>query len=211
MSRKLLFLLIIMVLSLIAVGPVQAGEIQAKFANDLNSMSSDDFITGLIHLKEKVDLPALRKSLLVPERLPARIRHEKVIRTLQELAERTQKPLIEALKDDAWSIREQAAECLGMIKDLRAVQPLIEALKDDHSLVRRKAAWALGSIGGPLAVAALIAALKDPDPFVRERVVLALGSIGDPEAVGALVVASRDPSPGARAAAKWALTVIKGK
>ena len=54
------------------------------------------------------------------------------------------KPLIAALKDAGWSVREAAAKALGEIKDPRAVEPLIAALKDESSSVRRAAAEALG-------------------------------------------------------------------
>ena len=39
-------------------------------------------------------------------------------------------PLIAALRDKDWHVREGAAEALGWIKDPSAVEPLIGALKD---------------------------------------------------------------------------------
>ena len=38
--------------------------------------------------------------------------------------------LVEALRDDEWAIREQAANALGRFRDSRAVDPLMAALKD---------------------------------------------------------------------------------
>jgi len=58
-------------------------------------------------------------------------------------------------------IRMDAAEALGEIRDLQAVDPLAEASTEYNSLVRRKALIALGNIGGNRVVEPLIAALYD--------------------------------------------------
>jgi len=55
-------------------------------------------------------------------------------------------PLIAALKDAEWRVREAAAEALGKIGDPRAVEPLIDALQDKEWFVQRTAAEALISI-----------------------------------------------------------------
>ena len=58
-------------------------------------------------------------------------------------------PLVAAaLKDEDGSVRWEAAEALGKIKDPRAVEPLIAALKDEVSGVRESAAEALRKITG---------------------------------------------------------------
>jgi HEAT repeat protein len=62
---------------------------------------------------------------------------------------------IQMLSDDDENSRWKAAESLGRMRDLGAVEPLIDTLWDDDSRVRLKAAWALGRIGdirarGPL-------------------------------------------------------------
>jgi hypothetical protein len=54
--------------------------------------------------------------------------------------------LIEALKDEDERIRISAAEALGKIGGLRAVNPLKEALKDANAQVRQHAAEYLGRI-----------------------------------------------------------------
>ncbi len=78
--------------------------------------------------------------------------------------------LIAAMKDkDRW-VRRKAAEALGKIKDVRAVEPLIAALKVKYSPdVRWKAAEVLGKIKDARAVEPLIAALKDKG-YIREQV-----------------------------------------
>lgn len=88
-------------------------------------------------------------------------------------------------------IRKAAADALGEIGDLRAVEPLISSQNLD-SFVREAAISALGEIGDPRAVEPLVAALKDLNPLVREAAARALGEIGDPRAVEFLVAALKD-------------------
>ena len=65
--------------------------------------------------------------------------------------------LIGALGDDDWEVRRDAAESLGEIGDLRAIEPLIDALRNDrHRYVRSSTIRALGRIGDPKAVEPLI-------------------------------------------------------
>lgn len=64
----------------------------------------------------------------------------------------TLETLLEKLSDDNEGIRWNAAEALGRLGDLRAVDPLIDTLWDDDARVRKKAAWALGLLGDPRAL-----------------------------------------------------------
>ncbi|MBP2144935.1 HEAT repeat protein [Methanofollis sp. W23] len=62
-----------------------------------------------------------------------------------------------------------AAEALGRLGDMRAVEPLIRALEDDPDpRVRKKAAWALGQLGDLRAQRPLLVALGDRDDDVQE-------------------------------------------
>lgn len=70
--------------------------------------------------------------------------------------------LIKDLKDEDPLYRERAAEILGEIGDVRAVEPLIEALKDWYDKAQEEAVRALRKIGEP-AIEYLIQALKDAD------------------------------------------------
>jgi HEAT repeat protein len=100
-------------------------------------------------------------------------------RALGEIKDpRAVEPLIAALKDAEWIVREAAAYALGEIKDPRAVEPLIAALKDENEYVRKAAAYALGEIKDPRAVEPLIAALKDKDSDVRKAAAEALDHLG---------------------------------
>jgi len=89
-------------------------------------------------------------------------------------------------------VRERAANALGSMGDVRAVQPLINALKDNDRRVRSSAAYALGNIGDIRAEQPLIDALKDNDKWLRESAASALGRIGDAKAVEPLIDTLKD-------------------
>ena len=98
-------------------------------------------------------------------------------------------PLIKALEDEEWPVREDAARALGMIGDKRAVEPLIKMLGDKNKHDRYSATIALGNIGDKRAVEPLIKALSDDELWVRRNAAEALGEIGDKRAVEPLIKA----------------------
>jgi HEAT repeat protein len=49
-------------------------------------------------------------------------------------------PLLQALQDEAWEVREAACEALGAIGNPQAIPPLLQALQDEAWKVRA-AAW----------------------------------------------------------------------
>jgi HEAT repeat protein len=55
--------------------------------------------------------------------------------------------LIEALKDEDWLVRRNAAESLARLGDRRAVDPLLPLLEDENEMVQETAEGALGSLG----------------------------------------------------------------
>jgi len=71
-------------------------------------------------------------------------------------------PLIRALRDEKWYVREIVAEALGRIGAPRAVEPLIHALGDNNTSmdVKRAAAEALGKLGDDRAIMPLIRAMR---------------------------------------------------
>ena len=89
-------------------------------------------------------------------------------------------PIIGALEDDDQGVRYRAAEALGQIKNVTAVDPLIEVLGNDEDRdVRLKSAWALGEIDDARAVDPLsYASAKDSDGYVRDEAKKALGKLG---------------------------------
>jgi len=143
-------------------------------------------------------------------------------------AKRDVEGLIKALryrrdkKDEYRHVAQAAAEALGKIGDVRAIEPLIAALKDIDSSVCEAAAKSLGKIGdvraiepliaalevrhldveacvalraiGAPAVEPLITALKHNNDHVRILVVSALRGIRDARAVEPLIAALKDTS-----------------
>lgn len=109
-------------------------------------------------------------------------------------------PLIDALKYQNWhddyvvmgSVREYAAEALGILKDTKAVDPLIKSLNDKDEEVRWKAAWALGNIGDKRAVQPLINSLSDERWYVRRYAASSLGKLKDNRSVMDLINALND-------------------
>jgi len=102
-------------------------------------------------------------------------------------------PLIQALERKDWAMRQGAAEALGKIGDIRAIEPLIKSLKMwtpespwqlpiVNTEAHARISWALSRFGES-AVEPLIQALKDNDHEVREKAAYALGEIGDERAV----------------------------
>jgi len=87
----------------------------------------------------------------------------------------------------------QAAEALGALGDLRAVEPLISALSIQHWRVRCAAAQALGRLRDPRAVDALMAQVNliNIDKTSRLAAAEALGNSGDPRGAAPLVTMLR--------------------
>lgn len=54
----------------------------------------------------------------------------RAIELLEEMKEIAVEPLIKALENKEWEIREKAADILGLIRDERAIEPLIKSLDD---------------------------------------------------------------------------------
>jgi len=138
--------------------------------------------------------------------------------TLGEMGdERAVAPLIAALRDEEWNVREAAEDALALIGS-PAVEPLIKALREYQ--IRRYVIKVLGRIKdervldplfaqlrneefkdyataalievGPPAVERLTAVINDKDKNVRKHAVQALGAIGIPEAVDLLIEATED-------------------
>jgi len=97
---------------------------------------------------------------------------------LVEIDEPSVDPLINALSNENWQIRRQAAEALGLICAQKAVNPLIEILDDKNSWVKKAAAESLGNIGDKRATDPLNNMLKDDNSEVREAVFDALKKLG---------------------------------
>jgi hypothetical protein len=110
-----------------------------------------------------------------------------------------------ALGDEDESVRSSAADALGELGDLRAVEPLLTALEDEDESVRSSAADALGNLGDPKAVEPLLTALGDEAYIVRYFAGYALRNLGDPRAVEPLLTALEDENERVRSSAAHAL------
>ncbi len=99
--------------------------------------------------------------------------------------------LLEALKDERWSIRREAAEALAAVDEERILAPLIDRLGDDEPRVGEAAAAKLATMG-EIASGPLIAALKSEKSIIRMRAASILGKIGTKNAVAPLFELLRD-------------------
>src|SRR5712692_2037557 len=71
--------------------------------------------------------------------------------------------LLVALEDEHWMVREVAAQALGLIGALRAVEPLLRKAKADRDMgVRESCIKALGEFGDARAVEVLVEAVNVP-------------------------------------------------
>jgi len=71
--------------------------------------------------------------------------------------------LLVALEDEHWMVREVAAQALGLIGDLRAVEPLLRKAKADRDMgVRESCIKASGEFGDTRAVEVLVEAVNVP-------------------------------------------------
>ena len=106
------------------------------------------------------------------------------------------------------TFRWKAAEALGAMRAVQAVEPLIKALDDPYVDVGWMAARALGQIGDLRAVEPLIARLSHEDQWMRKGAAWGLGLIGDKRAVMPLLPLLKDPKTKVKAQAAHALGKI---
>lgn len=88
--------------------------------------------------------------------------------------------LIEGLKqENINNSRSRAAECLGKIGNINAVQPLLEVLDDENEFCVMAAAKALGKLGAPSAIPGLLQTLGHKSLLVRTAGSSALKKLKD--------------------------------
>jgi HEAT repeat protein len=131
--------------------------------------------------------------------------------SLTQLGESGISALIGALRDRAWTVRQQAADALGWVSGKRVADALRKALKDRDPSVRANVAIALGRTGGKSVVEVLLGVLKDEEPDVRWGVAHALGDLGGERATAALLETLKDGVGYVRAGAAEALGQIGGE
>lgn len=137
---------------------------------------------GQIRAQGKRAVPALIWSLdksIAIDDTPRRI--------LIEIGEPAVEPLITCLTHNRIQVRQDAAYCLGLIGDKRAVIPLTTLLKNPSTA--SSAIEALGRLGDPQVLDAIILVVKDQkqDRNTRQSAVIALGNLGDTRAAPVII------------------------
>ncbi|CAB3754017.1 HEAT repeat domain-containing protein [Paraburkholderia solisilvae] len=118
--------------------------------------------------------------------------------------------LLDALRDDAWQVREQAATTLGKLRLQAARDPLITALDDAYWQVRLRAVRALGQLKDRHAAPKVAALLMHTISNLRKEAALALGELNDADTLPALRTALQDGDPEVRKAARIAIQQMEG-
>ena len=88
---------------LCASAPARAGELHEQFIEQLAATPSSSFVTGLVMIAEQVDLARIDQQIEQNQLTSRALRHRHVIRSAQELAQRTQSPLLEQLA--SWKLQ----------------------------------------------------------------------------------------------------------
>jgi HEAT repeat protein len=157
--------------------------------------------------------------------------HSLAEEALIEIGDPAVEPLIAALKDETWGVREGAVYVLGKSGDVRAIQPLIEALawsnpgseiynallgfgeislrpllyalkNHENAAVRSGAAYLVSQFSEPLVVPALLEAVEgDADESVCVEAVSSLGKLRDARTIEPLIAVLEDGTPVVREAA----------
>lgn len=117
--------------------------------------------------------------------------------------------LLAALRDPAWTVREEAATTLAKLQPSAALEALLAAMDDDFWQVRLRTVRALGRLRDARALPALQRALGHPAGNLRRESAIALGELGDRRALPALAAAAADPDPEVRKAVRVALARLE--
>jgi HEAT repeat protein len=162
--------------------------VRKKSARDALMRRDGRTVEALIGLLNDpvAEVRAAAAATLVEERNPAVIAFE--IRTLE--------------KDDDVIARMNAAEALGELHAVEAVEPLIRALSDSSGAVREKAIVALGEIGDPRAarpIAGTITSYSFSNWYEASR---ALSKLGDAGLTALLALLGNGEEPVRMAAAR---------
>ncbi len=106
---------------------------------------------------------------------------------LRYLGEPSIEPLLGALQNGDWKVRQYAAFTLGFFDSPRVVDPLLNLFQKDPELeVRATTAEALGRLEATAAVDPLLKALNSDQAKIRQSAAYGLGLIGSDKAKGAL-------------------------
>jgi HEAT repeat protein len=133
-----------------------------------------------------------------------KVRRAAVI-ALSGKGENAYQPLLTAMQNRMFTVRESAALALGDLRDRRALRLLLGALWDKAPPVRAAAAYELGRLRDWAAIRPLIPLLKDADSDVRLNTVNALARLDISQVVSPIAESVNDDDPRVRKAAVDAL------
>jgi HEAT repeat protein len=121
-------------------------------------------------------------------------------------------PLLSAIGDDNWRVRQAAVDGLQRRTTAGVVAAVLQALRDDHHnfSVLSSAIELLAATDADV-VEPLLELLRYPDPDLRLQAALVLGERGDTRAVTALIDALSDPDENLRFHAIEALGKLKAR
>ena len=136
--------------------------------------------------KRTMRLNFLKAELLTGDSFKLRLQAANILGQLNDL--RAVPPLINALGDEHFAVRGQAAIGLGALGDSASAVALIDVLTNDkEAWVRKEAAKALGKVRHEKTAPALVEALKDKRWKVRLAAAASLGTVGNSGSVDSLV------------------------
>jgi bacillopeptidase F len=127
-DRSLVFCMILAVcLWLVSISDLAAGEIESSFAEYIQSLKSDDFVSAIVILADQADVSTI-SSALSAEKATRRVRHKRVISALRTAASRSQGDLTGYLdaKVRQGSVKGYTAYWIG---NLIVVQTTVEELQ----------------------------------------------------------------------------------
>ncbi|HEX9202685.1 MAG TPA: HEAT repeat domain-containing protein, partial [Vicinamibacteria bacterium] len=117
-------------------------------------------------------------------------------------------PLLVAVADDSWPVRQAAVEQLAGFPARLLLPALDAALRDGENATLRNAAMEIYVRLGAAALTPLLVLLRDEDEEVRQFAAVMLGSLKDAVAVAPLIAALEDPDVNVRHAAATSLGQI---
>jgi HEAT repeat protein len=117
-------------------------------------------------------------------------------------------PLLVAVADDSWSVRQAATETLAAFDPAVLLPALEAALRDDENAGMRNASMEIYVKMGEPAVEPLLLLLSDRDEEIRNFAAVMLGTLRDGRAVQPLIGALRDPNVNVRHCAATSLGQI---
>jgi HEAT repeat protein len=120
-------------------------------------------------------------------------------------------PLLLAVADESWPVRQAAADRLSAFPEASLLPALEAALRDDENAGMRNASMEIYVRLGSAATEPLLGLLADPDEEVRNFAAVMLGSLRDPRAIEPLIGAMRDADVNVRHAAAASLGQIGAK